>query len=195
MRNSGAMTDKQMDVCIKNIASGDMAALRALYDELRIPIYKFALSIVRSTSSAEDIAQETFLRIRAAAPIYRSQGKPRAWIFSIVRNLSVTELRRMAKSVNLERVDMFSATTVDSIEVDGGSLLDLLKADEKEIVSLHVLADLKHIDIARTLNIPYEQVRWKYAYAIKKLRKHLTKFQKREGVPIETEKKRYRATD
>lgn len=46
MRNSGAMADRSMDVCIKNIAHGDMAALKELYDELRVPVYQFALSFV-----------------------------------------------------------------------------------------------------------------------------------------------------
>ena len=186
MQNSSTMADKTMDVCIKNIAGGDMSALRELYDELRVPVYKFALSIVKSTDSAEDIAQETFLRIRANAQTYRPKGKPRAWIFSIVRNLAISELRRTAKIVDIDELNDSLASSVNN--VDELLLLDILNPDEKEIVSLHVLADLKHSDIAKALNMPYEQVRWKYAYAIKKLKKHLTKIYSGEGVPIETEK-------
>ncbi len=183
MQNSG-----NMDVCIKNIAGGDMTALRELYDVLRVPIYKFALSIIKSPDLAEDIAQETFLRIRANAQTYRPKGKPRAWIFSIVRNLAVSELRKAAKIVDIDELSDSLSSSTDNFEVDESSLLDLLNPDEKEIVSLHVLADLNHSDIAKTLNMPYEQVRWKYAYAIKKLKKHLTHFENKEGVPIESER-------
>ena len=172
--NSDNMTDKNIDLCIKHIADGDMLALKTLYEELRFPIYKFALSIVKSTSTAEDIAQETFLRIRVSAKSYRSTGKPRAWIFSIVRNLAITELRKTSKIINIE--DYNNSLTTEgnnTFEIDELSLLEILKPDEKEIVSLHVLADLNHKDIAKALNISYSQVRWKYSYAIKKLKKHL----------------------
>lgn len=188
MQNSNTKADKNMDVCIKNIAGGDMTALRELYDELRVSVYKFALSIVKSPESAEDIAQETFLRIRANAQTYRPKGKPRAWIFSIVRNLAVSELRQTAKIVDIEELNDSPVLSMDNVRIYELSLLDLLNSDEKEIVSLRVLADLKHSDIAKTLNMPYEQVRWKYAYAIRKLKKHLTHFEKEEGVPIETER-------
>ena len=191
MRNSGAMADKSMDMCIKNIAHGDMVALKELYDELRVPVYQFALSIVKSPASAEDIAQETFLRIRAYAPAYRPQGKPRAWIFSIARNLAVSELRKAAKVISIEDRNDIPFSHMDKEGFAVSSLLDVLNDEEKEIVTLHVLADLKHSDIAKTLNMPYEQVRWKYAYAMKKLKKHLTQSEIREGVSIETEQSGY----
>jgi len=188
MKNSSTMADRDIDVCIKKIASGDMTALRELYDVLRVPIYKFALSITKSPDLAEDIAQETFLRIRVYAQTYCPKGKPKAWIFSIVRNLAISELRQATKIVDIDELDDSLISSVDNVDIDELSLFDLLNSDEKEIVSLHVLADLNHSDIAKTMDMPYEQVRWKYAYAMKKLRKHLTHFEKREGVWVESEK-------
>jgi RNA polymerase sigma-70 factor (ECF subfamily) len=150
-----------------------MQSLSVLYEELRVPVYKFALSIVKSPHTAEDIAQETFLRIRVNAHTYRPKSKPKAWIFAIVHNLAVSELRRTSRLTDYEQ-ELNSKST--AFELDESSvLLDLLNPDEREIVSLHVLADLKHSDIAKALDLPYSQVRWKYAYAIKKLRKHLEK--------------------
>jgi len=171
-------TDKQIDRWIADTAKGDMESLKMLYEQLRVPVYKFALSIVKSPSTAEDVAQETFMRIRLNAHTYRSRQKARAWIFSIVHNLAVTELRRSARTVNLHE-QVSALVSDDCIKVDETSavtqLLDLLKSDEKQIVSLHVLAGLKHTEIAKALDLPYTQVRWKYAYAIKKLKKHLEK--------------------
>ena len=188
MYNSNTMTDKNMDECIKKIANGDMTALKRLYDVLRVPIYKFALSIVKSPMLAEDIAQETFLRIMANIQVYRPKGKPRAWIFSIVHNLAISELRKKTKFVDIEEAYNLSDTSVDFSVSEGLVLLDSLNPDEKEIVCLHILADLKHYDIAKILNMPYEQVRWKYAYSLKKLKKYLTKTKQGEGFEYENEK-------
>ena len=205
----GNMSDMDMEICIQDIAgagpsvsaysyhpSYDVCAasyepLKKLYDELRIPIYKFALSIVKSPDTAEDIMEDAFLRIRAGAKNYRPKGKPRAWIFSIVHNLAVSELRKKSG----DDIDEFSETLEDtrpslsSIEnIEAISMLDCLKPDEKEIVTLHVLGDLKHSEIAAVLRIPYEKVRWKYAYAIHKLKKQLTDPEVKEGALYENEK-------
>lgn len=170
----GKMTDSAIDMCIKNIAANDIESLKELYDELRIPIYKFALSIVRCPEVAEDIAQESFLRIMTNAKTYRSIGKPKAWIFSIVRNLALSELRDKVQSINIDQLSGAEIPYVEPISVDESHLiLDILRADEREIVYLHVIVGLKHYDIAKIMEQPYTQIRWKYAYAIKKLRKHL----------------------
>lgn len=172
---TGKMTDRAIDMCIKNIASNDIKSLEKLYNELRIPIYKFALSIVRCPDAAEDVAQESFLRILSGSKTYRSIGKPRAWIFSIVRNLSLSELRQRGQTVNIDQLQRDETPYTDSISVDESHLiLDQLHDDEREIVYLHVVVGLKHTDISKILDQPYAQIRWKYAYAIKKLKKHLT---------------------
>ena len=175
MEKVSSMTNKDIDLCIKNIACNDMIALKRLYNEFRIPIYKFALSIVKNKEIAEDIAQEAFLRIRVNAAEYKAKGKARSWIFTIVRNLAISEVRINSKTQGLEEhiTDLTDGTDISSmvIENDVSEMLDCLNADEREIVTLHVLADLKHLDIARIINMPYERVRWKYAYAIKKLKK------------------------
>ena len=173
MQNPGIMPDKKMDACIQQIADGEIAALEELYGELRVPVYRIALSIVKSPDLAEDVAQETFLRLRESAQTYRPKGKPRAWIFSIVRNLAVSELRQAVNTIDILELSEALELSENPAEIEDLSLLDILTPAEKEIVTLHVLADLKHSEIAKTLNIHYEQARWKYTYAIQKMKKHL----------------------
>lgn len=171
------MTDEIIELCIHDIALGDMAALKQLYEGLKDPLYRFALSIVQDAACAEDVAQETFLRLRANADSYKAKGKPKAWIFTIVRHCAISELRRRTKEDSLEEKEPDCA--------DGGiedqalsaqtvyRLLNLLREDEREIVTLHIYGGLQHGEIARVMGLPYEQVRWKYAYALKKLKKQL----------------------
>lgn len=170
------MTDEDIEFCIHQVAFADMTAFKQLYEELKNPIYRFALSIVQDEASAEDVAQDTFLRLRANAEKYKAKGKPKAWIFTIARHCAISELRQKTKADSLEEKEPDCAD--DGMEDKALSaqtvyrLLNLLREDEREIVTLHIYGGLKHGEIARTLGLPYEQVRWKYAYALKKLKKH-----------------------
>ena len=183
MQYPGKMTDKEMDAYIQKIANGSMTALGDLYEELRAPVYRFALSIVKSHAPAEDIAQEVFLQIKIRSRTYQSKGTPRTWIFSIARNLAVSMLRQTEKFVDMDALNALIAPGADPAEMDDLSLLDILDPLEKEIVSMRVLADLKYSEIAQSLKMSYDQARWKYIYAMQKLKKHLTK-QGEEGTSI-----------
>lgn len=190
MNQRGKMTDRAMDVCIRRVADGDMESLRALYEELRHPVYRFALSIVGVPEAAEDVAQEAFLRIRAGARNYVPRGMPRAWIFAIVRNLSISERRGLSGHSSLEEHGELPGATEPLPEGEAvPDFLDRLTGEEKQIVMLHVLGELRHSEIASAMNLPYETVRWKYAYALKKLRTCFTPtgnpLNPREGVVLE----------
>lgn len=52
---------------IKQIARGDMEALKELYEVYKIPVYRLAFSMIKNRDSAEDITQDTFLKIQEKA--------------------------------------------------------------------------------------------------------------------------------
>ena len=83
-----AVPDKEalLEEYMAQIAKGDHDALAALYQHTNASIYGFALSILKNASDAEDALHDCFLDIYQAAGSYRPQGKPMAWIFTIVRN-------------------------------------------------------------------------------------------------------------
>ena len=73
---------RELETLLSRIAQGDKEALGMLYERTHGAIYGFALSLVRRPSDAEDILQETFLRVYAAAERYRPEGKPMAWMMT-----------------------------------------------------------------------------------------------------------------
>lgn len=108
------MTGRQLDLCIKKIANGDKDALRQLYDELKNPIFLFALSLTKSYQSAEDAEQETFLNVMQCAHKYRQGTNAKAWIFGIARNCCVDSFKANAKYVSLEADTLSSCLTEDN---------------------------------------------------------------------------------
>ena len=159
---------------ISGISEGDKEALAGLYESTHAAVYGFALSLCKNTHDAEDVLQDVFLQIWNAAGQYTAAGKPMAWIFTITRNLSLQSLRRKGKVVPLpaeELPEQFEEaphlTSEDRIVLE--SLLNMLGDEERQIVVLHALAEMKHREIASLLHLPLPTVLSKYRRAIKKL--------------------------
>ena len=157
---------------IAEIATGDMDALRCLYDAVGDQIYGFALSLVRHPQDAEDVLQETFVRIHACAGQYRPQGKPLAWIFTIARHLALDKQRRQSRTQSLSMledvVDLGNiAETEHRLLLD--SLLNHLSEEDRQILILHAVVGMKHREIAAVMERPLNTVLSRYRRALNRL--------------------------
>lgn len=72
--NYGRLSDEKL---LLKIAKGDQEAFRQLYQNTDKTMYSFILSVVRNPQDAEEIMQETYLRIWTSAGSYQAQGKDR----------------------------------------------------------------------------------------------------------------------
>jgi RNA polymerase sigma-70 factor (ECF subfamily) len=76
------------------VARGDVAALRALYDQHASRAVTIAFRILRNREEAEDIVQETFLEVwRRAAQFDPGRGGAVAWVVTIARSRAIDRLR------------------------------------------------------------------------------------------------------
>jgi RNA polymerase sigma factor (sigma-70 family) len=160
------------------IAADDMEAFHELFSITEKTIYTFALSILKNHDDALDMVQETYLKIRASAHLYKPMGKPMAWIFTITRNLSISNLRskkRFAdvKPDEIENNPSFSYITKNEDRLVLQAAFKILNDQEREIILLHAISDFKHHEIAKSLGIPLSTELSKYHRGLKKLRKYL----------------------
>ena len=122
--------------------------------------------------------QETYLRIRAGAHLYEAQGKPMAWIFTIVRNLSFAKLRQRREGQVMSLEDwMEQAGAQEAPNCEDRLVLQaaLSKLDlsERQIVMLHAAGGFKHREIAQFLGLSLSTVLSKYRRSLAKLQKWL----------------------
>lgn len=83
---------------LRACADGDQTALRALYDQEAGRMIGVALRILRRRDLAEDAVQDAFVRVWRQAGLYNpALGSPRAWLYTIVRNLALNRLRDRAR--------------------------------------------------------------------------------------------------
>jgi len=89
-------TDSQRDEeveLMRRVADGDGAACRALVDRHLRSIMSFAYRMLGDISEAEDVAQETFLRLWKTASRWEPKAKLTTWLHRVARNLCVDRIR------------------------------------------------------------------------------------------------------
>lgn len=154
------------------LAAGDSDALTGLYEQTRTQVYAFALSILKNHADAEDVLQDTYIRLYQAADSYRAQGKPLALILTITRNLCYQRLREHSRGPEALSEDL--AGLPETATVDDRLLLEhclsRLSDGERQVVTLHAVAGLKHREIAQMLGLSLPAVLSRYNRAIHKLR-------------------------
>ena len=90
---------------LQRLAARDESALAALYDRHSRLAYSVILRILRSPSDAEDVLQETFVRVWSRADSYDVRlGSPAAWLVRIARNRAIDRLRarRVRSDISVE---------------------------------------------------------------------------------------------
>ena len=172
------MKDEEL---LRRVGSGDQEAFYELYQNTDRTMYSFILSILRNPQGAEEVMQETYLKVWTSAASYQSQGKPLAWMFTIARNLCYMRFRDQKHQADVGLDDLTGEETgelclpleqmTDAIVLKAA--LAVLKEDERQIVLLHASAGLKHREIAADLKIPLATVLSKYNRAMKKLQQYL----------------------
>lgn len=161
------------------IGQGDRNAFEELYVQTERAVYAYVFSILKNPEDTQDVVQDTYLRIRAAAHLYQPQGKPMAWIFTIARNLTHNLQRRNVRSVYLEDGDLenrkdFSYVTDPTDRLILEAAMELLSEEERQILLLHALSGMKHREIAKSMGVPLSTVLSRYQRSLKKLRKFLS---------------------
>ena len=80
---------------IEQVAAGDQAAFRTLYQKTTSRFFAIAILIVRDRDLASDVLQECYLKIwKRAGQFDARKGTPNTWLASIVRNHALDEVRK-----------------------------------------------------------------------------------------------------
>jgi RNA polymerase sigma-70 factor, ECF subfamily len=90
--NVGAMTRSDVQLML-DVKAGDDASFNLLLQKYRTPLINFLFRMVRDSATAEDLAQEAFLRVYRARKQYSPSAKFTTWLFRIATNLALNSVR------------------------------------------------------------------------------------------------------
>ena len=128
--------------------------LEALYTACFHKLYRFALSLTRTPSEAEEIVQETFLRALQQANKLPADTNLDAWLFRVAKNVHISRLRKNRPNVGSEILEsVFAGVDIEE---------QLQQQDEAQhiLAALHKLEEpYKEVFTLRALgDVPYKQI-------------------------------------
>jgi RNA polymerase sigma-70 factor, ECF subfamily len=141
--------------------SGDPDAVAHLYDLYAGRVYRFALVRVESRADAEDILQQTFVKMIEALPRYEDRGLPfAAWLFRIARNTMIdlaradrghADLSAMGEHADDRRGPAEEAEAA-SDRAAIRAAIDRLTPDQRTVIEYRFFAGLSHREIGRLMD-------------------------------------------
>lgn len=173
---------------------GNVRAFEVLLERHRKPVYNFIFRFVRSKDVAEDLLQDTFLRVIRGASNYKRKAKFTTWLYTIARNLCV-DFSRRKKHRKHPSLDQPMSTGEDA-----GTLLDVLPnrdvgadrntasrklhmalhdaiatlgVEQREVFLMREFLSMPFKEIAEVVGVPENTVKSRMRYALEKLRLEL----------------------
>lgn len=142
---------------IRAAANGDLDAVEQIIRAHQQEVWRFLRRVLGDGAAAEDVAQETFLRMYRRLPTFRFESKFSTWIFQIARNVAIDELRaRERRDRALRSLPSVAAATggpgVARTEIDA-ALASLPVALREPLLLIEVLG-LRYAEAAAILEVP-----------------------------------------
>jgi len=171
---------------LAQLRRGDLNALAALLARYQNRLYRYLLRLVRETSTAEDLFQQTWLRVAQKIRSYDSRRNFDAWLFSVARNLAIDHLRRH-RPESLDEPLAFGETRAERTPAAGPDAFELLLARERtsllmsaleklpaiyrEVLTLRFEEEMKIEEVAAVLDAPLSTVKTRLRRALEALRR------------------------
>lgn len=149
-------TDLELASLMARYQTGDLVAAQDLIEELSPVLYKLFAIQTLSREYADDLMQETWLRIHKIRHTYRPGERVLPWLYAIARNVRVDHYRRTRRVSQREQaVEGLSERAPDphslqpSSEIDFANLLAQLPESQREAISMLKISGMSLEDIAR----------------------------------------------
>lgn len=173
---------------VEKFIKGDKDSMEALINRHRKNVYSYILISVKNTEVADDLFQETFIKVinSLRRGKYTDKGKFLSWVIRIAHNLTIDYFRK-EKNLNTcsnddGEVDLFNSQKFsdeniedrmvgEQIETDLRSLVDLLPEEQRQVILLRHYGDLSFKEVAEQTNVSINTALGRMRYALINLRK------------------------
>jgi RNA polymerase sigma factor (sigma-70 family) len=174
-----SLTEEELVQALRN---REKIAIEALYDMYSSSLMGVIARIVIDEAIAEDVLQETFVKIWNSFQSYSTEkGRLFTWMVNIARNMAIDKVRskdfkNQNKNQDIENNVTFIDEQVNSVykpELMGiKDLVEKLKPEQKVILDLVYFKGYTHVEAAEELGMPLGTVKTRLRMAIMQLRKY-----------------------
>lgn len=135
---------------LRRARRGDADAFERIYRDHAPAIFTLALRLTGNHAAAEDITQDTFLRMFGFLSGLRDDAPLRPWLKRVASNLAIDRLRREYRNVDDEPLQhLESADAVAADVVDADALLRRLAPLARTLLWLHEVEGWSHAQLAK----------------------------------------------
>jgi RNA polymerase sigma-70 factor, ECF subfamily len=177
---------------------GDRAAFAQLVRRHQAALFNFALRQVRIQQVAEDVVQETFVRVVQNAAEFKHEARFTTWVYTITRNLCIDHLRKRAlrKHPSLDeskgeegdgptlgeqtadpRASVEREATGTELKERIARAVDQLPDEQREVFLMREIANLPFKEIAEITSVPENTVKSRMRYALERLQEALAEYE------------------
>ncbi|HET6883033.1 MAG TPA: sigma-70 family RNA polymerase sigma factor [Pirellulales bacterium] len=163
------------------LAGGETAAFAELYDACANQLHHYLVVRLRSRDAADDVLQETFLRLARLRHAFKSVENPVAYAFTVARNEANRRQQRAGREgFSLTMEDLFQVAGQDDREQRENTeavtkALRNLTEEQREVIELKFYGGLTLREIGEVTGVPQGTVATRYRAAIGLLRNSLAK--------------------
>lgn len=156
------------DEMIMRARQGDREALAQLYRLYRDNVYRICLRMVRNPSDAEDLVQETFLRVMNKIHTFRGDSQFTTWLYRVTKNVALMQLRKPKfatldvdetrdRDEFLESINRAGSQQDADEQATDGVLLEVaiqqLPSGYGKVLVLHDVLGYRHTEISKLTGI------------------------------------------
>lgn len=176
---------------IERVLQGDHSSYATLVERHKDMVFTIAHRMLKNREEAEEIAQDTFMKAYRSLRKFRKESKFSTWLYRIVYNLSVSQLRKNKEQMsslddaenNIDIEDTHNK--MEQVEASERShyvnqAIGNLKHDEKTIITLYYQEELSVNEIAEIVQLTHSNVKVKLHRARLKLYEELHRILKHE---------------
>jgi len=172
--------DSNLEMLMARYQQGDLAAATVLINQLSPQLHRFFVVQSVCRGDADDLLQETWLRIHKVRHTYRSGEPLLPWLYAIARHIRVDHFRKTIRTTAREQ--RLEETPEVPAAVAGGSattmgleaLLAPLPESQREVIEMMKIAGMSLEEVARATSSSVGSVKQKAHRAYQKLRERLS---------------------
>ncbi len=195
---AGRAPDPPDETLMLRYQQGDRSAFSALVRRHQGPLFNFAMRQVRVQSVAEEVVQETFVRVVHNAADFKHEARFTTWVYTITRNLCIDHLRKRAlrkhPSLDESRGEDGDGPTLGeqtadpraSVEREATGIelkeriaraVDKLPDEQREVFLMREVSNLPFKEIAEITGVPENTVKSRMRYALERLQEALAEYE------------------
>jgi RNA polymerase sigma-70 factor (ECF subfamily) len=167
---------------LRLLEAGDDRAVKLLYDKYAVALHAVIFRIVQSREIAEELLQETFVKIwRGISSYDPAKGRLYTWMLNIARNLAIdctrsSSFKQESKTQTIEN-SVHTINTVHAVQFEPDhigikELTERLRPEQKELIDLIYFYGFTQAEAAVKLKIPLGTVKTRVRNAVSELRKY-----------------------